>query len=208
MFRLFFMSSSFLSAFLLGWSVFLAACGSRENKRIPKVISFKIENRDPIENPYAKDTIKGSPQRETSARIGETIVAIRYHSPAVRGRIIWGGLVPFNQIWVTGAHNATAINFERAMKINGQFVKAGTYAIFTIPTPDEWTVILNERWNQHLTDEYQSKEDVLRFKIKPQVMTDTIQRLTYEIKPLAPGKGEVVMRWETLRLAFPIEEVR
>ncbi|MCS7018006.1 MAG: DUF2911 domain-containing protein [Cytophagales bacterium] len=187
----------------------VCACGSSEQRhQQPKVISFKVEPRDPIENPYAKDTIKGSPQRETSGRIGETVVAIRYHSPAVRGRIIWGGLVPYNQIWVTGAHNATAINFERAMKINGQLVKAGTYAIFTIPSTNEWTVIFNQRWNQHLTDEYNSKEDILRFKVQPQVMRDTIQRLTYQIKPLAPGKGEIVMMWETLRLAFPIEEAR
>jgi hypothetical protein len=185
-----------------------AACSSQKNKREPQVISFKIENKDPIKNPYEKDTIKGSPQREASGRIGETVVAVRYHSPAVRGRIIWGGLVPYGQIWVTGAHNATALNFERAMKINGQLVKAGTYAIFTIPDPIEWTIILNQRWNQHLTDEYNSKEDVLRFKVRPQVMPDTIQRLTYEIKQLSPGKGEVAMKWETLRVAFPIEEAR
>jgi hypothetical protein len=197
-----------LSTCLLVAVFLFAACSSQENKRAPKVISFKIENKDPIENPYEKDTIKGSPQRETSGRIGETVVAIRYYSPAVRGRIIWGGLVPYNEVWVTGAHNATAINFERAMKINGQLVKAGTYAIFTIPTADEWTVILNERWNQHLTDEYKTEEDVLRFKVKPTVMSDTIQRLTYEVKSLSPGKGEVAMKWETLRIAFPIEEAR
>ncbi|WP_448520090.1 DUF2911 domain-containing protein [Rhodoflexus sp.] len=193
---------------LIAAAVFAIACSPQEKKREPKVISFKIENKDPIADPFAKDTIKGSPQRETSGRIGETMVAVRYHSPAVRGRIIWGGLVPYNEVWVTGAHNATAINFERAMKIDGKFIKSGTYAIFTIPAPDEWTVIINERWNQHLTDEYQQKEDVMRFKVKPQVMADTMQRLTYEIKPLSPGKGEVVMRWEALRIAFPIEEAR
>ncbi len=202
------MRKTTLSTCLFTLILFFAACSSQENKREPKVISFKIENKDPIANPYEKDTIKGSPQREASGRIGETVVAVRYHSPAVRGRIIWGGLVPYHQVWVTGAHNATAINFERAMKINGQLVKAGTYAIFTIPAPDEWTVILNERWNQHLTDEYKTEEDVLRFKVKPTVMPDTIQRLTYEVKPLAPGKGEVAVKWETLRIAFPIEEAR
>lgn len=197
-----------LSTCLLVTFFLLAACSSQENKREPKVISFKIENKDPIENPYEKDTIKGSPQRETSGRIGETVVAVRYHSPAVRGRIIWGGLVPYNEVWVTGAHNATAINFERAMKINGQLVKAGTYAIFTVPAADEWTVIINERWSQHLTDEYKTEEDVLRFKVKPDVMSDTIQRLTYEVKSLSPGKGEVAVKWEKLRVAFPIEEAR
>lgn len=202
------MRKTILSTCLFTAILFFAACSSQENKREPKVISFKIENKDPIANPYEKDTIKGSPQREASGRIGETVVAVRYHSPAVRGRIIWGGLVPYHQVWVTGAHNATAINFERAMKINGQLVKAGTYAIFTIPAPDEWTVILNERWNQHLTDEYKTEEDVLRFKVKPTVMPDTIQRLTYEVKSLAPGKGEVAVKWETLRIAFPIEEAR
>lgn len=111
------------------------------------------------------DTVKGSLKRMAMANIGKAHIHIEYNSPAVRKRIIWGGLVPLDEVWVTGAHNATSISFSHNVKIEDKIIEKGKYAFFTIPNKDEWTLILNKNWEQHLTDEYSEKDDILRWKI-------------------------------------------
>lgn len=155
------------------------------------------------EKQAVSDTSKGSPKRIAMANIGKAHVHIEYNSPAVRKRIIWGGLVPFEEVWVTGAHSATSISFSNNVKIAGRTIEKGKYAFFTIPGKSEWTLILNKNWEQHLTDEYTEKEDVLRWKVKP-ITTEHTERLTYEVS--AKGeKGKVAMRWEKLTINFEIE---
>ncbi|MGV3502548.1 MAG: DUF2911 domain-containing protein [Adhaeribacter sp.] len=94
------------------------------------------------------DTLKGSLKAQASGRIGPAILQISYHSPAVRERVVWGGLVPYKQVWVTGAHRATSLEISQAVRIGGQALPAGKYALFTIPGEKEWTVIVNKNWNQ------------------------------------------------------------
>ncbi len=122
-----------------------------------------------------------SPNRMAMANIGDTHVHIEYSAPSVRDRIIWGGLVGYNRVWVTGAHMATSIEFDNDILLNGHHVKAGKYAFFTIPTEDDWTIILNENWNQHLADDYDEALDVLRFSIKPEAHEFT-EQLTFEVR--------------------------
>src|SRR5687768_1961293 len=100
------------------------------------------------------DTSKKSIPSETKKRIGNTDITIKYHAPAVRGRVIWGGLVPFNDVWVTGAHSATTIEVGKPFQISGKLIPAGKYALFTIPGTEEWVVIINKNWDQHLADDY------------------------------------------------------
>lgn len=152
-----------------------------------------------------EDTLKGSLRAKVSGRIGEAILTIRYHSPAVRGRIVWGGLVPFDRVWVTGAHMATSIEVDRPLIIAGTSVPAGKYALFTIPGRDAWTVILNKNWEQHLTDEYDAKDDVLRVIVAPEQETTHQERLRYMIEEEGDSKGEVVMYWEKLEISLPLE---
>jgi hypothetical protein len=113
----------------------------------------------------SEDTMKGSPERMTMANIGRAHVHMEYHSPGVKNRVIWGGLVPYDQVWVSGAHSATTIDFSKDVFIMGGTVKAGTYAFFTIPGKQNWTVILNTNYDQHLADEYDQKEDVARYQV-------------------------------------------
>ena len=94
-------------------------------------------------------------------------VKIVYHSPGVRKRIIWGGLVPFDEVWVTGAHDATTLEIDKTFISRGKEIPAGKYAIFTIPGKNEWTVIINKQWKQHLASEYDEKDDIVRLKVKP-----------------------------------------
>src|SRR5688572_28237993 len=108
------------------------------------------------------DSTRGSIPSTAEIAVGKNRFRINYYSPAVRGRIIWGGLVPMGQVWVTGAHSATTIEFSVPVEINGKEVKAGKYALFTIPQNGAWTVIINKNWQQHLADEYTEKEDIAR----------------------------------------------
>lgn len=153
------------------------------------------------------DTIKGSIKSETAGKIGAANIRILYSSPAVRGREIWGKLVPHDKVWVTGAHNATSIETDRELMIGGRKIPPGKYAFFTMPCPDEWTVIINKNWDQHQADKYSEDEDLVRLKVKPQLGQQNQERLRYEIVPQEGKKGHIVMRWEKLKLEVPVEGV-
>ncbi len=148
---------------------------------------------------------KLSPEATVSQTVGTTTVSIDYHRPQVRGRKIWGELVPFGQVWRTGANEATTIKFTDAVKVNGHPVPAGTYALFSIPGPEQWTLILNKRWRQFGTFEYQPKEDLLRFDVKAKQVKEHSEWLTYEVYPASRSSAYVDLFWEKLRVSFLVD---
>ncbi len=148
------------------------------------------------------DTLKSSPARIAMATIGKTHLHITYHSPGVKGRVIWGGLVPYNQVWVTGAHSATTVIINHPILINNQKIDTGTYAIFTIPGEKEWIFILNKNHQQHLADNYGEADDVLRVKLIPQI-NKIVQRLTYTVAETGDAKGNIIIEWEKVKLEIP-----
>jgi len=148
---------------------------------------------------------KLSPRATVSQTVGTTTVSLEYHRPQVRGRKIWGELVPYGQVWRTGANQASTISFTDAVRVNGQPVPAGTYALFSIPGPDHWTIILNKRWRQFGSFEYQPKEDVIRFDAKPKVVKDQTDWLTYEVYPASRSSAYVDLYWEKLRVSFLVD---
>lgn len=152
-----------------------------------------------------KDTSKKSIASEVTRRISDADVTIRYHAPGVRGRVIWGGLVPYDEVWVTGAHSATTLEVTRDFQVGDKHIAAGKYAIFTIPGKEEWTVIINTNWDQHLADEYSDKEDLVKIKVKPQPTQEIAERLKYEIDQTGERAATITISWEKLRLPFPIE---
>jgi Protein of unknown function (DUF2911) len=149
-----------------------------------------------------KDTMKSSPARTAMATVGKTHLHISYHSPGVKGRIIWGGLVPYNTVWVTGAHSATSIQINRPISINNKTVEAGTYAIFTIPGEKEWIFILNKNHEQHLTDNYSATDDIVRLAVKPE-QNELTQRLTYTVAKTGDKSGNISMQWEKVKIVIP-----
>ena len=156
-------------------------------------------------NPNAKgDTSKRSIKSVAVGKIGEANITISYHSPGVRGRTIWGGLVPYNDVWVTGAHSATSIEIDKEIVLAGTSVQKGKYALFTIPGKEEWTIIINKNWEQHLTDDYLQKEDVVRIKVKPEKLKQNTERLQYFIEDGKNGNGKIAMAWELLSIEFEI----
>ncbi len=151
------------------------------------------------------DTLKGSLKAYATSKIGNTTFTISYYSPATRGRMIWGGLVAYDNVWVTGAHKATSIEFDTSIKIGETAIPDGKYAFFTIPGKDSWTVILNKNWNQHLADDYDQANDILRLSVSPEVATTHQERLRYTIEEASASSGRVVMTWDKLRISVPFE---
>ena len=150
-----------------------------------------------------KDTTKKSIKSMAVAVINGDSIKINYHSPGVRKRIIWGGLVPFGEVWVTGAHDATTLEIEKSFIIGGKEIPAGKYAFFTIPGKNEWVVIINKQWKQHLATEYDEKEDMVRIKVKPRKIMHT-ERLQYFVERTNGRNAKIAVAWEKIRIEFPI----
>jgi len=153
----------------------------------------------------AVDTVKKSIPKEEHALIAGTHFTINYHAPAVRERTIWGGLVPYDEVWVTGAHSATSLKIDKDITINGTKVPAGKYALFTIPGKEQWTIIINRDWDQHLADEYDTREDVTRLQVKPQTLPTVQERLKYTISQSGDSKATIDIRWEKVKVTLPVD---
>jgi hypothetical protein len=98
---------------------------------------------------------------------------------------------------------ATSVEFSGAVKVGGTHVKAGKYAFFTIPGKEEWTLILNTNWQQHLADDYDEYLDVVRVRVKPETGEPHQERLKYEIEDKGNGVGGIVVHWEALEVSLP-----
>lgn len=149
------------------------------------------------------DTVKKSIPKEEHALVGSSHITIKYYAPAVRGRQIWGGLVPFDEVWVTGAHRATSFEINKDFTVEGKLIKAGKYALFTIPGKEKWIFIINKKWDQHLADDYNASDDVIRVEVAPKILNESIERLKYRIKPSANNAGELEIQWEKISLTIP-----
>lgn len=166
--------------------------------------SAKAQTDDICYNPnLVKDSSKKSIKSMAIGVIGGDTITIKYHSPGVRKRIIWGGLVPFDEVWVTGAHDATLLETARNISVAGKIIPAGKYAFFTIPGHDEWTLIINKHYKQHLASEYDEKDDVVRLKVKPVKVPHT-ERLQYFIEEGKNGQGKISVAWEQVKVEMPI----
>lgn len=150
------------------------------------------------------DTLEGSPLMLERMTIGKSKVRITYSSPGVKGREIWGKLVHYDRVWVSGAHQATTIKFTHTVELNGKVIPAGKYALFTIPGKVKWTVIINKNYNQHLADDYSADEDVARFELVAQRMDKSVPRLRYRVIPRSMTDGEINLEWERIRVSIPV----
>lgn len=179
--------------------VIISSCNQKQETKKEITKEAKTDSPVTIAPQVERDTLKGSLKAIATNRIGNTFITINYHSPAIRGRVIWGGLVPFDQVWVTGAHMATSIEFEGPVKIGEQELAAGKYGFFTIPSQNEWTVIINRNWEQHLADEYDQKDDILRLRVKPEALVENQERLMYSV-----DNSTISMRWEKIKISIPV----
>ena len=147
---------------------------------------------------------KASPAVKTNIALGDIQIEIKYGSPAVKGREIWGGLVPLGKVWRTGANEATTFEINEDVLINGSEVKAGKYALFTIPGKTEWTFILNsvaEQWGAYRYDE---SKDVLRFTAKPGSSPTVTERMTFEGNTKGDLAAYINLKWDKLIVGFEV----
>ena len=135
-------------------------------------------------------------------RVGLTDVSIDYSRPNMRGREIFGGLVPYGKVWRTGANAPTKIKFSDAVKIGGQDVPAGEYALYTIPNKDEWSIILSKDLKMGASG-YKADADALRVTAKPSDLVEPVESFTIAFDNLKDDGAMIVLKWDKTRV--PVE---
>jgi len=151
------------------------------------------------------DLPPASPDASWTHQLGFTQIDLSYSRPQMRGRKIFGALVPYDILWRTGAGESTRIKFSEDIKIGGQDVKKGQYALYSIPGPDVWTIILNADATLHGDFGYDEKKEVLRIKVKPDKSTATQESFTIELTEFKPDYSAVLqLAWENTIVKVPI----
>jgi hypothetical protein len=201
-----------------GWlTLFMVAASCANNNTANEIKDSNVANHHTVRNNETKcyadsvnsglipvDTMKSSPRCLAMGNINGKHVHIEYGSPGVKGRTIWDSLVPYDKVWVTGAHNATSITFSNDVLFGDKKITAGKYALFTIPGKEHWTVILNKRYEQHQADEYSEAEDVARITVQPEAGEPMVQRLSYTVSQTGEQQGKIIMRWERISITIPL----
>ena len=144
-----------------------------------------------------------SPMALARTRIGDAYVKVHYSSPRRRGRKVFGALVPFGELWRTAANEATEITFTAPVLFGGFSVPAGTYALFTIPDKDAWTIILNSGLGQNGTAGYREASDVVRVQAAPEQLPEIHEAFTIRFEEATQGT-KLVLVWERTSVFVPI----
>ncbi len=157
---------------------------------------------DPKEfDTYQKECAgRPSPPARTMRSLGGTDVFITYNRPAVKGRAIWGGLVPYGKIWRTGANEATVFSVTGDVLVNGDTLLSGNYALYTVPTEGDWTVIFNAKYETWGAYDYDEALDVLCFEVSPTANGERTERLAFGIGE----DGTVRFAWDSLGFGFRV----
>lgn len=144
-----------------------------------------------------------SPNAAVSQTIGTTEVRLTYGRPSVQGRTIFGDLVPYDEVWRTGANEATTFAVSSDVMIEGESLSAGTYSLYTIPGEDQWTIIINnvaEQWGTN----YDQSEDALRVTVSPESAPQR-EMMTFLFEEVTADKATCVLHWNETRVPFEIQ---
>lgn len=155
----------------------------------------------------AQEAIKSrpSPLAISSARYKDTYLKIIYSQPHKRERIVFGKLVPYGEVWRTGANEATEMTVTRDILINNIPLKAGTYSLFTIPEKDSWTIIINRDLGLWGSYNYNAKMDVVRFTVPVQLMQGAIYEPFTIMIDQKNDKAEIILAWDTVQVRIPVQ---
>ncbi len=145
-----------------------------------------------------------SPAAKVTQTVGLTEISVEYSSPSVKGRKIWGGVVPYGEVWRAGANQATKVTLTKDVTVGSTPVPAGSYAFFVIPTASEWTLILNKDFNQNGSSNYKAELDVVRLSVHPKAIPPR-ERLAYLIADFTDDAASLDLEWEKLRASLPIK---
>ncbi len=142
-----------------------------------------------------------SPLALDSTQLAFSSVSIAYSSPGVKERKIWGDLVPYGNIWRTGANEATVFSTSKPIHIQNELLPAGKYSVFTIPDSQKWTIIFNEEWDQWGAYNYDESKNALTIQIEPDIVKEYQERLKFYFED-----NQLVFHWEYLRFALNLTE--
>lgn len=140
-----------------------------------------------------------SPPAQATGQVGAATITIDYSTPSVRGRELWGALVPYGKVWRTGANEATIFNTTGDLTLGGKTLPAGKYGLFTIPNENEWVIIFNSVWDQWGHYNYDTTKDVLRISATPGSSEEFVENMTFTV-----GDGQVRLLWGNLILPIPV----
>ncbi len=146
-----------------------------------------------------------SPTAKISQEFSTSSIDISYSRPSMRGRVVYGDLVPFGDVWRTGANGATKITFGEEVSVGGSVVKPGEYALYTIPGQNEWTVILNKATGNWGASGYDKADDVARFTVKPKKINNSIQTFTINIANITFNTCDIELTWENTKVVIPVK---
>lgn len=152
---------------------------------------------------FAQNLPKKSSKAEIEQMIGLTEVEIAYSRPNVNGRTIFGDLVPFGEVWRLGANEATTIEFDYPISMNGQMIDTGTYALFVIPEKNNWKIMVNSVANQWGSNGYDATKDVIQFNV-PVMTCDFTESFTIEFSNVNENGAVLTFKWETTEVSIAI----
>jgi tetratricopeptide (TPR) repeat protein len=132
-------------------------------------------------------------------------IELTYSRPSIKGRKIFGDLVPFDAVWRTGANGATIVKFNDAVEIAGKKIDTGSYALYTIPNATSWEVILNKGTSNWGTNGYKETDDVVRFKVAPKTMATSVETFSMQFANILPESCELHIMWDKTAIAIPIK---
>ena len=151
-----------------------------------------------------KQELRISPKAEVMQTVGFTEVRIVYSRPGIKGRAIWGKLVPYDAVWRAGANEATKITFSTDVTVEGKKLKKGSYSLFAIPGKNEWTLIFNKVADQWGAFEYNESDDALRVKVKTEKAIWQ-EWLSYTINKATDTSAVIRLEWEKIKVPFKVE---
>ena len=187
-------SNAWMMAILMAGTMTFYGCGAEKNTE-EEVSSEMMEELAPVQE-------RASPLRTVQGTVGDNVTLdLQYGAPSVKGRVIWGDLVPYNEVWRTGANEATWVEFATDITVEGSVLPPGKYSLFTIPRASgKWTVIFNSEWDlEHGHFQYKEENDILRVESTPTFVEESQEQLSISIE--SPG---IVVKWEKLVLPIVI----
>lgn len=157
------------------------------------VLAFNVQAQFPMPQPSSSQTI--------IQEFGLGNVTVKYSRPNVKGRSVFTDLAPYDEVWRTGANNATVITFSDNVTLEGKPVAAGEYALFTIPGKDTWTIILNKGTKLWGSYEYKQADDVLRFQAKAAKLINKVETFTIGFSEVLPSTAKLNLMWDDTRVS-------
>jgi len=150
------------------------------------------------------DLPRDSQHAKVIQRVGITDITINYHRPLVKGRKVWGGLVPYGQVWRAGANENTTIEFSDPVSVEGKPLAKGIYGLHMLPAENEWTIIFSRTATAWGSFTYNQAEDALRVTVKPRP-AEMKEALAYEVDDVTPSSAIFTLRWEKLAVPFKVD---